>query len=242
MKKVLLLSLALCIGLVSYSQQYPFKVQVGEDSFVRQLDGQPTDNSTVPPNIVPAPNINAGTASRAVTIRDIGDAGNAWGLSSGGRTFMWADDAINSVVFLHRMLGDPGTGYLAYDVSTDNGDTWEINQQVWDPTNYPVVAGSGNARYPQVGIINPDDNVDNAIVTWYAPTLDQTNGGSWGGLGLGTNMLTAVNPTAPTQTNLSSSGDFLYSVGDAFHVLSDGKAFGYEPALVEGLFDNSCGS
>jgi hypothetical protein len=246
MKKVLLLSIALCIGLLGFSQQYPFKVKVGEAKYPQQvLNEQNGDNAYVPPTVLPPkPDWQSGTPSRAIDVRDLGRAGNAWGLSSGGRTFMWADNDIGSVVFLHRMDVDPGTGYLAYDVSTDMGDTWEVNQQVWDPTDYPVVPGTGNARYPQIAIYNPAGNTDpaNAIMTFFAPTLDQTNGGSWGGYGLGTNPLTAVNPTTPTQTNMSSEGDYLYSVPDAFHMLSDGKAMSYEPALVEGLFDNYTGN
>jgi hypothetical protein len=246
MKKVLLLSIALCIGFIGYSQQYPFKVKVGEDKHPQQLlNEQNGDNSVVPPAVIPPkPDYQSGTPSRAIDVRDLGSAGNAWGLSSGGRTFMWADNDVESVVFLHRMDADPGTGYLAYDVSTDMGDTWEINQQVWDPTNYPSVPGSGNARYPMIAIYNPEGNTDpaNAIMTFYAPTLEQTNGGSWGGIGIGTNPLAAVNPTTPTQSNLTSEGDFLYAVPDAFHMLSDGKAISIEPALVEGLFDNYTGN
>lgn len=248
MKKFLLLSLALCIGLFAYSQQnYQLKVNVGEEKQAQQvMNDQQSDHSVKLPVInVHKPNYQAGVSSKAVVIRDLGSAGNAWGLSSGGRTFMWADDDINSVVFLHRMDADPGTGYLAYDVSTDNGDTWVVNQQVWDPTDYPAVTGTGNARYPQVGIYNPAGNTDpaNAIITFFAPTLDQSNGGSWGGYAWGTNPLTAVNPSTPTQLGFPSpGGDYLFSVPDAFHILSDGKAFAYEPVLVDGLFDDYTGN
>ncbi len=247
MKKVLLLSIALCIGLVSFSQQYQLKPNVGEDHFKQQLTNEQNNDQSIIPAVinVPTPDYQAGTPSKDVIIRDLGSAGNAWGLSSGGRTFMWADNDLNSVVFLHRMDADPGTGYLAYDVSTDNGDTWEINQQVWDPTDYPEVPGTGNARYPQVAIYNPagNTNPENAIMTFFAPALDQTNGASWGGYAWGTNPLTAVNPTTPTQLGFPSpGGDILFSVPDAFHMLSDGKAFGYEPVLIDGLFDNYTGN
>jgi hypothetical protein len=189
---------------------------------------------------VPKPDIDAGAPSKNVIIKELGDAGNAWGLSSGARTFMWANNDINSVVFAHRMLNPPGTGFLAYDVSTDGGDSWEVNHQVWDPALYPAGATNGNARYPQVVIYNPEGNTDpaNAIMTYYAPVLAGTNGG-WGGYARGTNMLTAVNPTAPTAVGVPQPGNnVLYSVPDAFTITADGKAISYEPAIGEGQFVN----
>ncbi|HSG68495.1 MAG TPA: T9SS type A sorting domain-containing protein [Bacteroidales bacterium] len=245
MKKLFLLVLIAGFGLYTIGQQaQQFKVNVGED-YAPINNEQGHNFLTPPPNVKPPiPDITAGNPAKAVTIRELGNAGNAWGLSSGGRTFMWADNDIESVVFLHRMLSPPGTGYLAYDVSTDQGTSFAVDQQVWDPELYPAGAALGNARYPQVAIYNPAGNTDpaNAVMTFFAPILDQSNGGSWGGYGMGTNPLTAVNPTSPTQMGLSSSGDLLYSVPDAYHITSDGRAICVEPALVDGLFANYTGS
>ena len=203
MKKLLLISMILCFSLYSVAQlNYQFKAKVGEDKHPSLIADQPGETSGNTNYTYPMPNFDAGTPSKAVSIIDIGQAGNAWGLSSGGRTYVWADDDINSVVFIHRMLGTPGTGFLAYDVSTDNGDSWAVDQQVWDP------AAGDNARYPQVAIYNPVGNIDPAaaIMTYFAPTLDASNGASWGGYGWGTNVLTEVNPSNPTMLGHTSPG------------------------------------
>ena len=245
MKKLFLFTLAASFAFFTYAQQAQhFKVDVKEHFAPQNNESDHNYSTPGTGTKVPAPDITAGSPARAVTIREIGNAGNAWGLSSGGRTFMWADDDIGSVVFAHRMLSPPGTGFLAYDVTTDNGATWEIDQQIYDPSLYPLGASLGNARYPQVAIYNPTGNTDpaNAIMTYFAPVLDQTNGGSWGGYGMGTNPLTAVNPTTPTQFGLPSPGDeLIFSVPDAFHIRSNGQAICYEPSLVEGLFANYTG-
>ena len=246
MKKMFLVVLALCFGLFSMAQQaQQLKAGVGVDFAPDNHELEyftPSPNPTIKP---PSPNLNAGMSVKDVTIREIGNAGNAWGLSSGARTYMWADNDIHSVVFAHRMLNPPGTGYLAYDVSWDQGSNFTSDVQIWDPELYPTGAALGNARYPQAVIYNPAGNVDpaGAYVTTFAPILDQTNGGSWGGYGMVTNPLTAVSPATPIQSNMTSSGDVLiFSVPDAFTIRPDGQAICYEPSLVEGLFANYTGS
>lgn len=245
MRKLFLFVIAAAFGIFTFAQQtQQFKVEVGEHFAPNNVES--AQNFTSPPPTVkpPKPDLTAGNPAKAVTIREIGNAGNPWGLSSGGRTFMWADNDIQSVAFLHRMLSPPGTGFLAYDVSWDQGATFESDVQVYDPALYPAGASLGNARYPQVAIYNPEGNVDpaNAYMTYFAPILDQTNGASWGGYGFGTNPLTAVSPAAPVQSGLGSSGgELVYSVPDAFHIRSNGQAICYEPSLVEGLFANYTG-
>jgi hypothetical protein len=244
MKKTLLFLVAATFALFTYAQQSgQFKVAVGEHSAPQNNEQVPSLTSPAPTVKPPMPDITAGSSSKAVVIRELGNSGNAWGLSSGGRTFLWANNDINSAAFLHRSL-TPGSGYLSYDVSTDNGESWEVDQEVWDPANYPLGASLGAARYPQIVIYNPEGNTDpdNAIMSFFAPILDQSNGASWGGYGMGTNPLTAVNPTTPTTTGLPSpGGDYLFSVPDAFHITTAGKAICYEPSLVEGLFANYTG-
>ena len=185
MKQLFIFMLAACFAVFTYAQQaQQFKVGVKQSYAKNHTDeGMGQSSNTVK---VPAPDINSGMAAKAVTIRTLGDAGNAWGLSSGNRTFLWADNDLQSVVFPHRMLNPPGTGFLAYDVSTDQGATWEINQQVYDPNLYPAGVANGNARYPQAAIYNPEGNTDpaNAVYTYFAPILDGTNS-NWGGYGWG---------------------------------------------------------
>jgi hypothetical protein len=246
MKKLFLLVLVASFGMFTMAQQaQQFKAGVGEHFAPANNELGHNYLSPTPTVKPPSPNLNAGVAAKDVIIRELGNAGNAWGLSSGGRTYMWADNDIQSVVFGHRMLNPPGTGFLAYDVSTDQGATFTSDVQIWDPGLYPTGAALGNARYPQVAIYNPAENTDpaNAYMTFFAPILDQSNGASWGGYGMGTNPLTAVDPPIPLQSNFTSSGDVLiFSVPDAFHMKSDGQAICYEPSLVEGLFAGYTGS
>ncbi|MCK4569289.1 MAG: T9SS type A sorting domain-containing protein [Bacteroidales bacterium] len=244
MKKLFLLILVVSFALFTYAQQNQLKPgAIKHNALLIMEQGQ--NNVTPAPNVKPPkPDLTAGSSAKVVTIREIGNAGNAFGLCGSSRTYMWADNDIGSVAFIHRMLNPPGTGFLAYDVSFDNGATFEIDQQLWDPDNYPTGAANGNARYPQCVIYNPVGNTDpnNAIISFFAPVLDGSNGGSWGGYGWGTNPLTAVNPTTPTNMGLPSPGDeLLFNVPDAFHIRSDGEAICYEPSVVDGLGPNYTG-
>ena len=178
--------------------------------------------------------------SRDITFTKIGSAGNAYGYYGDPRTYVWADPMVNSVVFTHRMLGgteQQGNSRIAYDVSTDGGTNWTDNVQVYTPlgpdpgTGYPLAAG----RYPQGAILNPEGNTDpaSAFYTYFICTLDNTNGdnGIWGGYAYGVNPLTVTDPPAPTQTNLSSEGDYYRLIPDAFTVTQQGVAW-----YVDGSF------
>ena len=105
------------------------------------------------------------------------------------------------------MLNPPGTGYLAYDISMDRGQTWETNIQVYDPT----LPDAANGRYPQGLLYNPVGNTDpnEAYFSYFAPTLDGTNTGggtAWGGYCWGTKKL--AEGSLPTQHNQPSADDF----------------------------------
>jgi len=236
---------AISLGLFTMAQQaQQFKSDARHNAIHGDIEiGQNYSSATA--NVKPpSPNLTTGAREMAVIIRELGNAGNAWGLSSGARTYMWADNDVHSVVFLHRMLSTPGTGFLAFDVSTDQGATFAVDQQVYDPGLYPLGADLGNARYPQVAIYNPEGNVDpaNAYLTFFAPIFEKSNGATWGGYGMGTNPLTAVNPSTPLQSAITSPGDpYLFSVPDAFFMTGDNQAISYEPALVDGQFDNYTG-
>ena len=166
----------------------------------------------------------------------IGQAGNAYGFYNNPRTYVWAEPSLNSVVFTHRMIGGvevEGNSRLAYDVSTDGGSTWTNNVHVYSPlgpgAQYPDAAG----RYPQGGIINPEGNTDpaNAFFTYFAATLDGSNAGNWGGYAYGSNPLTATDPSTPSQVNLTSSGEYIRYVPDAFTVSPNGVSWYIDPSV-----------
>ncbi|MBI9034809.1 MAG: T9SS type A sorting domain-containing protein [Bacteroidales bacterium] len=237
MKKGLLFALVSSFGMMSFAQ----------GSFEQVSTHMP--KNTAMESVAPASTSNSNevqltetytVGDRSISIIPIGISGNAYSVYGSGRTYVWADPNLNSVVFSHRMVSAPassyGTSRTSYDVSTDGGADWATNVQVYDPvgpgTTYPDAAG----RYPQGGIINPEGNTDpaNAFYTYYVPTLDGSNDGNWGGAAFGVNGLTAVDPASPTQTNVASSGDVLRLIPSAFTVTQQGTTWMADASSGEG--------
>ncbi len=155
---------------------------------------------------------------------EIGEAGNAFGFLYNSTANIWINNDLNSISFVHRMLSPPGTGYLAYDLSTDGGETWSVNNQVYDPD----LPDAFNARYPQGGIYNPagNTNPENAYFTWFAPTLDNSNASganNWGGYTWGAANLAPG--AAPVQTNQPSTDQLHQLIPDGFTITALGEAW-----------------
>lgn len=168
----------------------------------------------------------------AVSIINIGTSANAYsyGYAGGQKSILAANNDINTVTHFHRMGGelDPGgySGDLGYDISTDGGMTWTNMVECYTATNnaggeYYTDAG----RYPNHGIYNPMGNTDpnEAFVTFFAATLDGTNGAnSWGGYGWGR---ASIGDLTDTTKHLISSdpanGKFQY-IPDAYTVTAMG--------------------
>jgi type IX secretion system substrate protein len=158
--------------------------------------------------------------SAVVNVIPIGNAPNTFG-SIGARTQLFALPSINSVAFVHRATTDtqvplgPGSGYFWYDLSTDGGMTFSINNgPIYNPEDtVPVIFANG--RYPQGVVYNPPANTDpnNAYLSWHAPTLTGGNGGSWGSYAFGSAKLDGSSMTQSQETNLAVGGQF-YQVPD----------------------------
>ncbi len=239
MKKTLLFLLVCSLGLFSTAQT-KFQVKNNLKECKAQISNSPDAVMENHSFITEAKKtITTTKGADVITVIDIGQAGNAYGLYNGGKTCVCANNDINSVTFTHRMLATPGTGFLAYDVSTDGGSTWTNNNQV-----YEAPSALFNARYPQGAIYNPEGNTDpsQAFLAYFAAVLDGSNGDNWGGYGWGGNFLTTIPPT-PIQTNLASRpGEGYYqNVPDAFHITPQGKAFVIDPSVVDGFFVNYTG-
>lgn len=151
----------------------------------------------------------------------IGQSANAFGFAYYRTTFLWAVNEINSISFVHRSDNNPGSGWVSYDLSTDGGNTWSTNNQVYDPTlpdAFPV-------RYPQGVIYNPAGNTDpdQAYFSYFAPTVDASNGSTWGGYCFGTKGL--AEEALPTQNNLPSSNDFYQFIPSGFTVTQLGETW-----------------
>jgi|LSQX01.1.fsa_nt_gb hypothetical protein len=236
MRRTLLLTVSLIAMFALSAQNYQIKSDIRSDAL---LDRNVKENAiTNTPfvnnfNVPVKPVVDAGNRD-IVSVIPIGGSANAYGLYNGGRTALWADNNLNTVAFVHRMLIPPGSGYLAYDVSTDGGMTFTNDIQIYDPTKDK----GDNARYPQGVIYNPTGNTnpDNAYFSYFAPTLDGSNAGagSWGGYAGGVHKLSQT--ASPTQQDWSSRPPFRQNVPATMTINPvSGDIWVFEPALVDGL-------
>lgn len=125
----------------------------------------------------------------------LGTSSNMFTLIRNGNHPIVVDKTMNMVVFIHR--NDAGafggnSGQLRYDVSTNAGTTWTLNQGPVNP------ASPNYARYPNVAIYNPTNNVTpgNAYVSYLAPTIGSATS-VWNGVVSGVRQL---NGGVPTET------------------------------------------
>jgi hypothetical protein len=196
MKKTLLLVLAVFIGFAVIAQRYTVKPNIKAEKAInaQKIGSEPTKAYAIgQARKVVEPGNYKGTDF--VNIITFGSAANGYtyGYGGGQKAIVEANNDLNTVTHFHRMGGtaDPGgySGDLGYDYSTDGGMTWTAMNEC-----YVAVNNAGGtyytdaARYPNHGIFNPagNTNPNNAFITYWAPTLDGSNGaGSWGGYGYG---------------------------------------------------------
>jgi hypothetical protein len=191
----------------------------------------PVKTSTAPANqAVAQPFIPSSERNtNVVTVLDIGTSANAYGYYAGARSMVWADPNLNVVTNFHRMggAGDPGgySGDLGVDISLDGGNTWTNNVEV-----YTAVNNTGGdyfadaARYPNHGIYNPAGNTDpaNAWVAFFAPNLDQSNGGTWGGYSHG--IANVADLSEPTYNLITSDDGLLRLIPSGYDMTNTGMS------------------
>lgn len=226
MKKLFLFIFLLCAtGLLAQPvDKEKFKSDFKAPDIDLVNPGQQTDRAVTPAATVKKSALPILKDTRFVNPIEIGEAGNAFGFLYNSTANIWINNDLNSVSFVHRMLNPPGTGYLSYDASFDGGNTWALNNQVYDPT----LPDAYNARYPQGGIYNPQGNTnpDNAYFTWFAPTLDNSNASgdnTWGGYTWGASSF--AEGSIPSQVNLASTPDQMQLIPDAFTITQLGDAW-----------------
>lgn len=163
-------------------------------------------------------------SSRAINAVQLGSAGNAYTIIDGAVNSVAASNDINSVTFIHRSNPDnfpnDNVGQFRYDVSTDGGNTWTLNQGVLNPDGNNVsLAG----RYPNVTIYNPagNSNPANAYLGYLGSWLPYNNGSgtpAWQGFFAGAAKLDN-SPSSFTQNITSfNNGDVLIA-----HALCNGQ-------------------
>jgi len=234
MKNALLILLALVISTGIYAQQKPvFKGDVKSHSAIKAdrigiepVKTKPVTTSTVN---IPAP-LKNGRDVNFVTVVSIGTSSNAYsyGYAGGQKSMLYSNNDINTVTHIHRQGGtlDPGgySGDLGVDISTDGGMTWTNMNEIYISNISGGTYNTDAARYPNHGIWNPEGNTepDNAYVTFFAPTIDGSNGAdSWGGHAIGRARIGAL--TTDTTKNLTHSTPPYYQyIPDAYDVSKDG--------------------
>ena len=230
MRKLLLFVFLACFLSVSAQQNIDRSKFVSIKVPASNFNDNLTTSGTVNPELNPSKIISPPTGTRDINYVNpfmIGQSGNAYGFVFMRTTYLWADNNINSITFIHRMLLTPGTGYLAYDISKDGGVSWTNDVQAYNPT----LPDGFDGRYPQGAIYNPPGNTDpdNAYFHYFAPTLDGSNTGgtpptNWGGYAYGVKQL--ADGSTPTQNNLPSEPPVFYHyLPSAFTVTQAGEAW-----------------
>ncbi len=224
MKKLLLLTMVLCLGIMSYAQNAP-QVRDGlkfnQATYNNMVGVEPIQTTPVAA-VVQTPNYRS---PNAVSVMDIGSSANAYGFGYGGgqKTIIYYNGDLNTLTNLHRMGGelDPGgySGDLGYDYSTDGGQTWTNMVECYVATEPSGQYYADAARYPQAVIYNPEGNTDptNSWVAFFAPNLDATNG-TWGGYSYGVAKIGSASNVDTTKNLLGSTGEYFQYIPDGMDI------------------------
>jgi hypothetical protein len=181
MKKSLLTLAAIAISFVGFGQSSshvrPGAKSLSFDAYKKSVAtaeqtmevGNASSSTTPTPSSARLGNPNQ-TSSTVCAVTPIGHSSNALGASGGGRTQVWWDQDLNTVVYTHRGLcGTPptvmNTGYYVYDVSTNGGTTWLADQGpiFGGLSNYSTgctALGPHRGRFPAGVVYNPSGNTD----------------------------------------------------------------------------------
>jgi hypothetical protein len=213
MKKTILFYIA-AIGSVSAFSQSPMYTRPCTQVPANIIDRSKEATTAVVKTTGKTVASNPKTLAGGISVHLIGSESNALG-TNGDRQYLWVDPSTKTVVLTHRYKVGTNTGYLAYDISKDNGATWPASNlnmgPVYSPDGDPLGANYSVARYPQGVIYNPVGNTiaDSAFQVYFAATRDNSNpnaasSGDWGGYGFGSCKLGGL--PAPTSHQVHSAG------------------------------------
>jgi len=191
MKKFLLLTLTMVLGMgIAFAQEYQIKESVDSESKIENQEIFEEGVKDLSENASAEQRVERNAtqkSARAITIKNMGNAANAYSYFGNPRTYLWADETLNTILHVHRMTADARySGDLAMDVSFDGGDSFENNIKIYESN---ISGGEYNIdaiRYPQGVLYNPEGNTDpaNAKAIFLGPVLDGTNS-DWGGYAYG---------------------------------------------------------
>lgn len=167
MKRIIQLAAAIAVSLALSGQTLQSfseitEISEPESGKPEKQSGNLTDAVAFKKDVKPGPDKGNRDVVNVVTI---GNSANAYGLSYSVRSVLWADNQLNTITFVHRMMNPPGSGHFAYDYSTNGGLNWNTNIQVFVSQN--------SANRPQGVIYNPPGNTTpgNAYFTYFSYAL-----------------------------------------------------------------------
>lgn len=135
----------------------------------------------------------------AQCVESIGSSANMLTSLQNRQNSIIVNNDLNTVLFIHRndnSIFGGDNGLFRYDISTDNGATW---QKDLGGLNLGSTAGVNSGRFPQVGLYNPPANTNpaNAKLVYHGPTIALDGFvGDWNGYVTGSLALDgAASPT-----------------------------------------------
>jgi hypothetical protein len=184
-RKLLSFSLALIsTAVIAQSSRYarPGSPVMNVSDYRKPLRSEEGKQSLSPSQPSAARHGNGGNqTSTLCNVIPLGTAANALGSSGGGRSQVWYDQNLNTVVSTHRgECGNPSSvtnsGFYVYDVSTNGGSSWSINQgpiygTALNHTSGCTALGAHRGRFPSGVVYNPVGNTDpnNAHIVYSGP-------------------------------------------------------------------------
>ncbi len=141
---------------------------------------------------------------------ELGSAGNLYTILREMSNMVDASQDLNTVVFLHRcnpfIFPDETTAQYRYDISTDGGQTFELNL---GPLSTFADNGSGDnrrARYPQVALYD-NGSLDNSYLTYMGATHNGVDAFPWDGTTWGVARLDNEPSTFTTHVGVWNEGN-----------------------------------
>lgn len=188
------------------------------------------------------------TMLNAQCILPIGTSGTMLTSLNNRSNSIIVNNDLNTVMFIHR--NDPSVyggdnGIYRYDISTDNGATWQLNQ---GGLNVGSAAGVNAGRFPQVGLYNPSANTNpaNARLVYHGPTIAIGASGDWNGYVTGSLLLDGA--ASPSENynqagvvNTLNPGGFCQSTTGTFwtvDVISDNNFSGNGFRILKGTYSS----
>lgn len=186
----------------------------------------------------------ANISLHAQCVVPLGSSTNMFSTAFNRPTNIVVNNDLNTVLFIHRQdisVFGGNSGTYQYDISTDNGVTWQLNQGSLNPGS---TSGVNAGRYPQVGLYNPAGNLDiaSASLVYHGATVA---GSDWNGYVSGSLLLDGAATATEHYNQAGASNPFIagglcQSVPGTFwaiDAISDDDFNGNGIRILKGVYD-----